>query len=416
MKKWELLCVKGGAMKRRRGGCLRYFLILAVFGCVMMLFPALKVMRDGQEAEKETSAGLQEEIPYQDILIENDSLTRKYYYGLLEEEEQRVYKEIVQGLMDGAEEIYVHCGDPDLANRMLKAALKDYPDIFWCDGEVSSTSYEGGGTSEAYTVVTPVYNCGQEERQRRQEAICGAVEEALRGISADAADYEKIQYVYEYLVNTVAYDPEAPENQNIYSVFGGKRSVCAGYAKAAQYLLEKLGISVIYVTGTANGQNAHAWNIVNCGGAWYHLDATWGDPVYQTAEGEEVPDWETISYDYMCCNDAEVYRTHTADAEYPLPECTDMEWNYYVVNGMYYESYHPEDALEELNQAIYEQRNPTVFKYADEALYQQAREDILGNLVQRAAQNLCELYGKEEVSYYYQEQPELRKLTIYWQY
>ena len=34
----------------------------------------------------------------------------------------------------------------------------------------------------------------------------------------------------------------------------------------------------------------------------------------------------------------------------------------------------------------------------------------------RAAQNLCEIYGLSEVQYYYEDRPELGKLTIYWQY
>lgn len=406
-------------MKKRRGGCLRYILILAVLVLLLLGILVLKEMRgiwNRQEMAVEDVVEFRKEVPYQEISIEEESLADKYYYGLLDEDEKKIYKEIAQGILDGAEEIYVHCEDASLANRILGEVLRDYPDFFWCDGEVSSTSYERGSSAETYTVVTPVYNCQPEERKIRQEQIDASVSEAFQGISVDAADFEKIKYVYEYIVNTVEYDLEAPDNQNIYSVFVGKRSVCAGYAKAAQYLLERLEVPVIYATGMANGQNAHTWNLVKCNGEYYHLDTTWGDPVYQLAEGEEVPQWEVISYDYMCCNDEEIYHTHTADSEYPLPECTSMEWNYYVVNGMYYDSYDGETALNALNNAIYEKSNPTVFKYADEISYQQARDEILGDLVHRAAQNLCSIYGMEQVQYYYQEQPELCKLTIYWQY
>ena len=67
---------------------------------------------------------------------------------------------------------------------------------------------------------------------------------------AKDTDYQKILYVYEYIVNTVDYDLEAADNQNIYSVFVNRRSVCAGYSKATQYLLERLGVFCTYVTGT----------------------------------------------------------------------------------------------------------------------------------------------------------------------
>ena len=54
----------------------------------------------------------------------------------------------------------------------------------------------------------------------------------------------------------------APDNQNIYSALVGKRTVCAGYARSAQYLLQKMGMECIYVTGTCANGEAHAWNQV----------------------------------------------------------------------------------------------------------------------------------------------------------
>ena len=75
------------------------------------------------------------------------------------------------------------------------------------------------------------------------------VSECLSGISENASDYEKILYDYEYIVNQVDYDDAAEDNQNICSVFIGKKSVCAGYSKAMQYLMEKQGLFCTYVTG-----------------------------------------------------------------------------------------------------------------------------------------------------------------------
>lgn len=410
-------------MKKKKGGCLKFilkfFLSLLVIGLIILGYPVFMELKNDWGIMGKESAEAFQEIPYQEVSVEEESLAVHYYYGLLNEEEKGIYQEIYQGMLDREDEIYIHCGDAELANRILEVVLRDYPDFFWCDGGVSSTSYVQdvqGVVQEEYTVVKPDYNCSAEEKQARQEQIDGVANGVLQGIAMEASDYEKILYVYEYIVNSVEYDLEAPDNQNIYSSLVGKRSVCAGYSKAAQYLLERLGVSVIYVTGTANGSNSHAWNMVQCGGEYYHVDTTWGDPVYQTAEGEEAPQWENISYDYMCCNDEEIYRTHQADAEYPLPACTGMAWNYYVVNGMYYDSYDAGAALNALNDAIYEKRNPTIFKYFDEISYQQAKEDILNNQIHNAAQNLCSIYGLSEVQYYYEDKPELYKLTIYWQY
>ena len=53
-------------------------------------------------------------------------------------------------------------------------------------------------------------------------------------------------------------------------------TVCAGYARSLQYILNKLGIPCYYIYGTANGEY-HAWNIVQLGGEWYNVDLTWCD-------------------------------------------------------------------------------------------------------------------------------------------
>lgn len=364
-----------------------------------------------------------EKVPYQEVT--NDQITGTvqekevkscYYFHLLNEADQLIYQELSQGIWEQKEEIYVHCDDPEHANVILKSVLRDHPDYFWCDGAVRSTSYDRDFSSEVYTIVSPEYNCSVDEREKRQEQIDQATEEILADISMDAYDYDKVLSVYETIINRTDYNKEASDNQNIYSVFVGKKSVCAGYAKSVQYLLEKLGIPTIYVTGTVHDGSLHAWNIVFCNGEYYHLDATWGDPVYQQSEESMPPEYSNITYDYMCCDDAEIQRTHVVDVEYKLPECTHMECNYYVVNGMYFESFDREQTLEMMNHAVYERKNPTTFKYADEQTYEQAKDVILNELYQITAQNLCRFYGMNEVKYYYQDEDELRKFTMYWEY
>ena len=93
-----------------------------------------------------------------------------------------------------------------------------------------------------------------------------------------------------------------------------------------------------------------------------------------------------------------------------------MDFNYYAVNGMYYTSYDGEQALDAMNDVIAAKANPVVFKFADTHLYEQAREDIFGSQVKRAAQNMADWYGLSEVKYKYMDEAELNKITIYWQY
>lgn len=398
-------------MKKRRRKKKRLWVMAAVIFCVAVMFGyRMGIWRTAAQKMEETVRP----VPFQKVEIEEESLGMKYYYGQLSDEGKKIYQEILQGLLDYKEEIYIHTADPEEANEVFLFVMNDHPEIFWCDGRTTATSYEGGAVP--YTVLEPAYSYDEEEKEKRASVIEAAAGEYLSGIGADATDYEKILYVYDSLVNQVEYDQTASDNQNIYSVFAGKRSVCAGYAKATQYLLERLGVFCTYVTGTAWNGQAHAWNLVSCDGDYYYVDTTWGDPVFQAEEGGEASILGHISYDYMCCSEEQLLKTHTPDATAALPECTKMDANYYVVNGMYYETYDPSQILESMNQVISEKGNPVVVKFAEEQVYEEARNDILERVVKQAARNLADWYGLSQVNYQYLDEEKLNKITIYWEY
>ena len=188
-----------------------------------------------------------------------------------------------------------------------------------------------------------------------QAQIDASVEQMLSGISITDSDYDKAKYVYETLIQNVDYVPEAENNQNICSVFIGGRSVCQGYAKAMQYLLQQKGMEALLVTGFTN-QEGHAWNLVRVNGAYYYLDPTWGDASY-TFSGEDssyVGKNPPINYDYFLVTTEEISKTHQIDMEEKLPLCDSTSDNYYVREGLYLENY-DEERLRTIFEAGYEQ-------------------------------------------------------------
>ncbi len=401
-----------GQRRRRRKRRKGKYGVLAVIMFLLLLAEILTAVSvfQGKLQEKIRSIVLPD-IPYQEVGIKEEDINQKYYYEQLPEEEKIAYQEISQGILDRSEEIYIHSADAKRTNELFEYVLKDCPEIFWCDGTAKTTHYEG---KEEYTVLEPVYSCTAKERKERQIQIDEEAEACLSGVEEGASDYDKILYVFEYIVNTVDYDASAEDNQNIYSVFVNKRSVCAGYSKATQYLLERLGVFCTYVTGTTKDGESHAWNLVICEGDYYYVDTTWGDPVFLNSE--QAIDNNYISYDYMCCNEDELFKTHTPDSDVTFPECTKMDYNYYVVNHMYYDEYNSDAILQEMNHTISGKKNPSVFKFADSDCYEQAHEDIFDNLIERAAQNLAKWYGLSQVKYTYMDDPELNKIVIYWNY
>ena len=72
----------------------------------------------------------QEEIPYQKVSKTAEENTEKYYYRQLPEEQKQVYREILEGVRNHTEEIYVHDTDADETNQIFQKLMKDQPDIF----------------------------------------------------------------------------------------------------------------------------------------------------------------------------------------------------------------------------------------------------------------------------------------------
>lgn len=338
---------------------------------------------------------------------------RCYYYGLLSEEEQSAYREILGGIRAGRDEIYVHLSNPDRCNTVFQYVYMDYPEFFWCDGSSRTTSYT---LPDAYSVLTPGYTVSGENRSERKAQIEMAAEEWLGEIPAELSEYEKIQKVYEMMIDRVEYDENASDNQNIYSVFVNHQSVCAGYARATQYLLDRLGIFCMYVTGTVYTGEAHAWNIVKCGGEYYHVDTTWGDPVFLQEENEAEIAGDEVTYDYLCCPDAELFKTHTLTQGICYPKCSASEYEYYRRNGMYYESADAGGLERVLQKAIEEKQEKVIFKFRDDEVYQEACGILFGGLLERQAQYLGRWYALNQIHYYYREEAKADKITIYWKY
>lgn len=113
--------------------------------------------------------------------------------------------------------------------------------------------------------------------------------------------------MHDALASAVTYDLTADMNQSAYSALVNGKSVCAGYARAYQYLLQQLGIPCYYCTGYSGGD--HAWNIVKLDDGYYNVDVTWDDA-------------NTLRYDYFNKTDADFASTHVRqNLSVYLPAC-----------------------------------------------------------------------------------------------
>ena len=89
--------------------------------------------------------------------------------------------------------------------------------------------------------------------------------------------YKKIKYAHDWIVKNYDYDGGfSPGSYTFEGSYKAKRAVCQGYALTMQVFMKELGIPVKCV---CNKGEDHAWNMLKLSGKWYHVDATWDDPV-----------------------------------------------------------------------------------------------------------------------------------------
>lgn len=346
----------------------------------------------------------------------------KFYYDQLSSEEKEDYNAIYEGLMNREEQIKLKTTDKDTLHKLYKAVLNDNPDIFWCD---NSYKYSEQKILFSRFTLIPQYLFTKKEIETKKKQIRTAVETCLSGISQNDTDYQKILYVYQYLIDQTDYDEAAVrentigEDQNIDSVFIKKKSVCAGYARATQYLLNQLGVYCTYLEGTVDkSADAHTWNLVMCEGDYYHVDTTWGDPVFSEDVPDGIPESAKINYNYLCCSDDQLFATHslTADSEFEIPECTKMDWNYYVVNHQYYTEYDSQKIWSVIKDDITNKRETSVFKFLDRSVYDQAYDQIINDYTKDGMRLIQRLYNKGAITCYHTDNEDEGLIQIYWKY
>lgn len=105
--------------------------------------------------------------------------------------------------------------DKDQLARIFQSVYLDWPEYFWLD--CLQYTYN---TNPTGVILNLNYNYTGAEREKREAIEKQQSEEILAGVPAGGSDYDKVKYVFETLVDMTEYDLSAPDNQNIYSVFG----------------------------------------------------------------------------------------------------------------------------------------------------------------------------------------------------
>lgn len=184
--------------------------------------------------------------------------------------------------------------DTDTAISVWKTYRDDNPLYYWLSTTIQYT------VTDITILVDPDYSDGA-VRAKANQKVYDSVKSYAARLGVDDGIYRKTLAYHDYIIEAVDYAYDSDNNpqsagwaHSVIGVFDEKGSVCEGYAKTFQLLLNYSGVENVLVTGTSSGEG-HAWNLVKLDdGEWYWYDLTYDDtPSYK---------WG-ISYNYFCVTD-----------------------------------------------------------------------------------------------------------------
>lgn len=280
--------------------------------------------------------------------IENASKQYKFYHT-----KTKLDEKIEQGLVDVEEKIKI-------GNKIFKQSIekisKSIAKTINNNAEImyyQDVSYSKGSLNVKYSKEIQDIRNHQIEIRLKRDTIIKDI------ITLDMGEFEKIKSIHDYVIKNTEFDNRIfelgyvpPESYTAYGVLVLGVGVCEGYAKAVKYLLDAVDIESIVVMGQLDGEN-HAWNLIEIGEEYYHLDTTCNDPISATNQ-------ESLSYNFFNITDNEIAASHIWDKDqYPLAVGSFYNFFYYKDLVLYDE----EEITDKIKNALLNTKSGLIFKY-----------------------------------------------------
>ncbi len=226
------------------------------------------------------------------------------YYQMIDSKGQHLYRQIyANAVVMNAEFAPIEEVSVSELKNVVMAVYNDHPELFWLN-TIFTCKYD---QYKVCAELTLEFNMTKEELAAATSEFFNITNNLSAQVENLGTAYEKERRLHDILIGRIEYEKGADKNQSAYSALVEGKSVCAGYARAYQYLMQRLGIPCYYCTGFAGTD--HAWNIVAMDDGYYNVDLTWDD----TPGGE---------YDYFNKTDKDYADTHVRrDLSVNLPRC-----------------------------------------------------------------------------------------------
>ena len=285
----------------------------------------------------------------------------QYYYSKLDEEDQFNYRRLYYTLKNHKEKVTIHEDDIEKAEELYYAVMDDHPEFYYLK---STFEYIDGDE----ITIWPAYQYSQEEIEKYDLEIENKTQEILNQFN-EKEGIEKIEAIYDYIIENTSYHSNN-NDQNILSVLLDNQSVCAGYARCYQYLLNQVGIDAAYVGGISeeDADVGHAWVMIHYNNDYYYSDPTWGD-----IEDEDV---KHSCKAYFMMNSEQMLKHYSPDSFY---EKTMGDYNYFDSIGCYMREYDRDIVSNAVKYSLNQGNHTVEIQCASQTVYNRLVSEIKGN-------------------------------------
>lgn len=226
-----------------------------------------------EQIDRDTAERLQRQLDtgYTGDGLEFDALYYPYY-AMLNDKGQHLYRQIYANGNERCQSFApvepVTAGE---LKNIFSAVYNDHPELFWMD-----TAYAGKYVRNGQCVEIDLqFNRTAQNLDSAKSLFDQNAEQILSEAQSLSGNYEKEKFVHDALIDRITYRMGAEMNQSAYNALVNGQTVCAGYARAFQYLMQQMEIPCYYCTGFAG--ESHAWNIIMLDDDFYNVDTTWDD-------------------------------------------------------------------------------------------------------------------------------------------
>lgn len=212
------------------------------------------------------------------VLVEEPGAGNGEEAGLLAEPDYAGALEALRkGIAARAEKIDLRAynipADREVVEKLMHDVRYRYAELFALDPSQGGRFGALGGVLSSYT---PPYLPEMDAAGFAQAKAFydGELQAIVDQVPQGFSDAEKVLFIHDYLAAHYEYDNDFAI-YDAYNFLKEGKGVCQAYMLTFSALMDKLGVPVSYVESDYLN---HAWNVVELGGNWYHVDVTWDDP------------------------------------------------------------------------------------------------------------------------------------------